>query len=115
MCRQSAVGLGFKLYDLSFRVQGPGVRIVEPTPALEWCAENCSRVNSAQIRQSGPDSGPDFQVKALKTFQAVPFLFKSGWPRKEEKNRKEGRGRVGEGALEGGLCEGKREREKECG
>ena len=32
----------------------------------------------AQVRQSGPDSGPGFQVKQLEPFQVVPFLLGRG-------------------------------------
>jgi len=35
-------------------------------------------VNSAHIRQSGPDSGPGVQVEVLNTFKAVPSSFESG-------------------------------------
>ena len=32
-----------------------------------------SRANSAHLRQSGPETGPGFQVKHVKTFQVVPL------------------------------------------
>jgi len=32
-----------------------------------------SSANSAHMRQSGPESGPDLQVKQLKTFKVFPF------------------------------------------
>ena len=32
----------------------------------------------AHIRQSRPDSGPDFQVNVVKTFRAVPYSLGSG-------------------------------------
>jgi len=35
---------------------------------------NCCRANMAHTRQSRPDSGHCFQVKVLKTFQAVPSV-----------------------------------------
>ena len=35
--------------------------------------------NSAQIRQSRPDSGLGFQVKVRKTCLAVPSRLDSGW------------------------------------
>jgi len=36
------------------------------------CALRC-RANMAHVTQSGPDSGPGFQVKHLKSFYVVPF------------------------------------------
>ena len=32
------------------------------------------------MRQSGPDSGLDFQTKVLKTFEGVPSSLGSGYP-----------------------------------
>ena len=37
----------------------------------------CSRANSAHTRESRPDSGLCFHVKAVKTFQVVPSLLNS--------------------------------------
>jgi len=41
-------------------------------------SEFCCRANSAHTRQSVPDSGPGFRVKALKRFQGVPSSLSCG-------------------------------------
>jgi len=72
------------------RVYGltPNPSTLSPHPAREAAAKTASAIatestiscpaNSAHTRQSGPDSGPGFRVKVLKTFQVVAFSLGSG-------------------------------------
>jgi len=77
-------GLVFKAHSILYH-STLGLRVInkkrkkkKKSSLCEKCCGGRSRVNSAHITQSRPDSGPGFQVKALKTFYVVPSTIESG-------------------------------------
>ena len=70
-------GLGFADWGLVFKIQGAGLRDHWSAFELIRNAVRC-RANMAHIRQTRPDSGLDFQLQVLETFQAIPPHVEAG-------------------------------------